>query len=83
MNRRGNQNATISINRNQYDSNRGKSNDSVNRRNQYTIESKRVETKYNMSNIGNQKRNSESAPPKRILKKIKDLHPLILKKIII
>ena len=59
MNRRGKSNTSTSINRNQYDSNRGKSNDSVNRRNQYTIESKRVETKYNISNIGNQKRNSE------------------------
>ena len=59
MNRRGKSNTSTSINRNQYDSNRGKSNDPVNRRNQYTIESKRVETKYNISNIGNQKRNSE------------------------
>ena len=61
MNRRGNSNTNTSINRNQYDiNNRGKSNDNASKRNQYTIDSKRIETRYNnVSNIGNQKRNLE------------------------
>jgi len=65
INRRKNSNANttnISIKRSQYDNaNKRKSNDSLNGRKNYVIESKRVERKYNnIPTIPNQKRNSEA-----------------------
>ena len=65
INKRVNSNANIrntSVNRSQYDSvNKRKSNDALNGRKNYVIESKRVERKYNnIPTIPSKKRNSET-----------------------